>query len=141
MDVLLTFEILLYLNIYYFGLYFGIEMLFLFLKFIYVENYTWFLYDVFLLLVLGAVESFRLYISQVEDLGRKLEVIFRILVFTLPSQYLVVYFSFYQTRLTQLDVVLGIIMLVTQFIQLGCAFATCMPKYNKISLRSILGMC
>jgi len=116
-------------------------LLFLFLKFIYVENYTWFLYDVFLLLVLGAVESFRLYISQVEDLGRKLEVIFRILVFTLPSQYLVVYFSFYQTRLTQLDVVLGIIMLVTQFIQLGCAFATCMPKYNKISLRSILGMC
>ena len=65
MNVLLTFEILMYLNIYYFGLYFGMEMLFLFIKFIYIDNYSWFLYDVFLLLVLGAVESFRLYISQV----------------------------------------------------------------------------
>jgi len=141
MNVLLTFEILMYLNIYYFGLYFGMEMLFLFIKFLYIDNYSWFLYDVFLLLVLGAVESFRLYISQIEDIGKRLEVIFRILVCTLPSQYLVVYFTFYQTRLTQLDVVMGIIMLVTQFVQMGCAFATCMPKYNKISIRSILGLC
>eukprot|EP00088_Acartia_fossae_P019866 TRINITY_DN2161_c0_g1_i1.p1 TRINITY_DN2161_c0_g1~~TRINITY_DN2161_c0_g1_i1.p1 ORF type:complete len:142 (+),score=20.80 TRINITY_DN2161_c0_g1_i1:85-510(+) len=141
MDLLLTFEILLYLNIYYFGLYFGMEMLFLFIKFWLVEHYTWFLYDLVLLCILGGIESMRLYMSQVEDIGRKMEVIFRILVFTVPSQYLVAYFTFYQTRLTQLDLVLGLIMLVTQFIQLGCAFATCLPKYNTISLRQILGMC
>eukprot|EP00088_Acartia_fossae_P019867 TRINITY_DN2161_c0_g1_i5.p1 TRINITY_DN2161_c0_g1~~TRINITY_DN2161_c0_g1_i5.p1 ORF type:complete len:142 (+),score=20.46 TRINITY_DN2161_c0_g1_i5:85-510(+) len=141
MDLLLTFEILLYLNIYYFGLYFGMEMLFLFIKFWLVEHYTWFLYDLVLLCILGGIESMRLYMSQVEDIGRKMEVIFRILVFTVPSQYLVAYFTFYQTRLTQLDLVLGLIMLVTQFVQLGCAFATCLPKYNTISLRQILGMC
>ena len=67
MNVLLTFEILMYLNIYYFGLYFGMELLFLFLKFFMVDNYTWFLYDLALLLALGAVESFRLYISQVQS--------------------------------------------------------------------------
>ena len=66
MDKQLTFEILLYLNVYYFGLYFGMELLFLFIKFLYVENLgVGFLNDVFLLLLLGAVESGRLYISQV----------------------------------------------------------------------------
>jgi len=141
MDKQLTFEILLYLNVYFFGLYFGMELLFLVLKFIYVDNYSNFLYDLFLLLVLGVVESARLYISQIEDLGRQLSVIFRILVLTLPSQYLVVYFTFYQSRLTQLDVVLGMIMLVTQFIQLVCAFLTCLPKRNRISLRMLFSSC
>jgi len=130
-----------YLNVYYFGLYWGMELLFLFIKFFWVANYTWFLYDLFLLAVLGAVESLRLYISQVDDLGKQLFLVFRILVLTLPSQYLVAYFTFYQTRLTQLDVVLGLIMLVTQFIQLCCAFVTCLPKRNKISLRMLFSSC
>ena len=72
MDKQLTFEILLYLNVYFFGLYFGMELLFLVLKFIYVDNYSNFLYDLFLLLVLGVVESARLYISQAHDKFRRL---------------------------------------------------------------------
>ena len=38
-------------------------------------------------------------IIQVEDLGMSLNVIFRILVLTVPSQYFVAYFTFWQYRL------------------------------------------
>ena len=67
MNKLLTFEILLYLNMYYFGLYFGMEFLFLFLKFLLVESSQSFEFwnDLFLLVILGMIESGRLYISQV----------------------------------------------------------------------------
>ncbi len=67
MNKLLTFEILLYLNMYYFGLYFGMEFLFLFLKFLLVESSQSFEFwnDLFLLVILGVIESGRLYISQV----------------------------------------------------------------------------
>ena len=37
MNKLLTFEILLYLNVYYFGLYFGMEFLFLIIKYFHTE--------------------------------------------------------------------------------------------------------
>ena len=68
MNKLLTFEILLYLNMYYFGLYFGMELLFLFLKFLLVESSQSFEFwnDLFLLAILGVIESGRLYISQVK---------------------------------------------------------------------------
>ena len=38
MDKVLTFEILMYLNVYYFGLYWGMEFLFIILKFFYVPD-------------------------------------------------------------------------------------------------------
>ena len=53
---------------------------------------------------------------QVEDISRKISVVFRVLVLTVPSQYLVAYFTFWQFRVTQLDAVLGIIMLVVQVV-------------------------
>jgi len=138
MDKLLTFEILLYLNLYYFGLYFGMELLFLFIKFFHTEDPSGAIYnDFFLLFVLLGVESARLYISQEENMGRRLDVIFRILVLTVPSQYLVAYFTFWQLRLTQLDVVMGLIMLVAQFIQLCCAFLCCMPNRKNLNLRML----
>ncbi len=40
MDRQLTLEILLYLNIYYFGLYAGMEALFLFIKFFHLEAHS-----------------------------------------------------------------------------------------------------
>jgi hypothetical protein len=51
---------------------------------------------------------------QVEDMSRKISVVFRVLVLTVPSQYLVAFFTFWQFRVTQLDTVMGIIMLVVQ---------------------------
>ncbi len=49
-----------------------------------------------------------------EDISRKISVVFRVLVLTVPSQYLVAYFTFWQFRVTQLDTVMGMIMLVIQ---------------------------
>jgi hypothetical protein len=47
-------------------------------------------------------------------MSRKISVVFRVLVLTVPSQYLVAFFTFWQFRVTQLDTVMGIIMLVVQ---------------------------
>jgi hypothetical protein len=53
-------------------------------------------------------------------------------VLTVPSQYLTAYFTFWQTRVTQVDAVLGIILLVIQSVQLICAFLTCLPNKHRI---------
>ena len=53
-------------------------------------------------------------------------------VLTVPAQYLTAYFSFWQTRVTQVDAMLGIILLIVQTIQLICAFFTCLPNKHRI---------
>merc|ERR1712233_125175 len=83
-DRQLTFEILLYLNIPYFGLYAGMEAIFLLMKYYYVadmDNLTM-LNEVFLLLALTGLESARLYLGQEEFIHKKISVVFRILLLT-----------------------------------------------------------
>jgi len=133
-DRQLTFEILLYLNIFYFCLYAGLEGLFLLIKYYHVEdmdNLT-LLNEIFLLLSLCGFEAARLWLGQEENIHKKISVVFRILVLTVPAQYLALYFTFWQTKVTQLDAVLGIILLIFQFIQLVCAFLTCLPNRGRI---------
>ena len=104
-DRQLTFEILLYLNIFYFGLYAGMEAIFLLMKYYYVadmDNLTM-LNEVFLLLALTGLESARLYLGQEENIHKKISVVFRILLLTVPAQYLTLYFTFWQTKVTQVQ--------------------------------------
>merc|ERR1712128_258793 len=91
----------------------------------------------FLLLLLCGVESCRLYLGQEEQINKKISVVFRILVLTVPAQYLTAYFTFWQTRVTQVDVVLGIILLIFQFIQMACAFLTCIPNRHRITFNPL----
>merc|ERR1712025_1423407 len=130
----LTFEILLYLNIFYFSLYAGIEALFLGIKFFHVDelHLVALINECFLLLLLCLLEGCRLYLGQEEQLNKKISVVFRILVLTVPAQYLTAYFTFWQTRVTQVDAVLGIILLIFQFLQLTCAFLACIPNKHRI---------
>jgi len=93
--------------------------------------------EIFLLLLLSGVEAARLYLGQEEQLNKKVSVVFRILVLTVPAQYLTAYFTFWQTRVTQVDAVLGIILLLFQFIQMGCAFLTCISKRHRISFNPL----
>jgi len=133
-DRQLTFEILLYLNIFYFGLYAGMEAIFLLMKYYYVadmDNLTM-LNEVFLLLALTGLESARLYLGQEEFIHKKISVVFRILLLTVPAQYLTLYFTFWQTKVTQVDAMLGIILLIFQYIQMICAFLTCVPNRGRI---------
>ena len=105
-DRQLTFEILLYLNIFYFGLYAGMEAIFLLMKYYYVadmDNLTM-LNEVFLLLALTGLESARLYLGQEEFIHKKISVVFRILILTVPAQYLTLYFTFWQTKVTQVGI-------------------------------------
>ena len=53
-------------------------------------------------------------------------------VLTVPAQYLTAYFTFWQTSITQVDSILGILLLVVQLIQLACAFVSCLPNRHKI---------
>jgi len=88
--------------------------------------------EVFLLLALSGFEAARLYLGQEENIHKKISVVFRILVLTVPASYLTLYFTFWQTKVTQVDAVLGIILLIFQFIQLCCAFLTCLPNRGRI---------
>lgn len=92
-----------------------------------------FLNETFGLLVLSIIESVRLYIGQEENLPKKMSAVFRILILTVPSMYGVAYFTFWQVKITRLDVILGIIMLVVQSIQLVCAFLAWLPNRRRIS--------
>lgn len=132
---MLTLEILLYLNIFYFGLYAGMELLFLVIKFYHVNGLSTltFVNETFGLLVVVIIESLRLFIGQQENLPKKLSAIFRILVLTVPSLYGVFYFTFWQAKITRLDVILGMIMLLVQSIELVCAFVAWFPNRHRIS--------
>merc|ERR1711936_1551960 len=112
-DRQLTFEIPLYLNIFYFGLYAGMEAIFLLMKYYYVADMD----------NLTMLNEFFL---------KKISVVFRILLLTVPAQYLTLYFTFWQTKVTQVDAMLGIILLIFQYIQMVCAFLTCVPNRGRI---------
>jgi len=134
MDRQLTFEILLYLNIYFTIFYGGMEAFFLLMKYIYVPEFDalTLLNETFLLLILGGFEAARLYLGQEENLQKKISVVFRILVLTVPAQYLTVYFTFWQTKITQVDTLLGMILLIVQLLQMFCAFISCLPNRHRI---------
>jgi len=134
MDRQLTFEILLYLNIFFTTFFVFIEALFLVIKYFYVHSFDslTLLNESFLLLLLGGFEGARLWLGQEENLQKKISVVFRILVLTVPAQYLTAYFTFWQTSITQVDSILGILLLVVQLIQLFCAFVSCLPNRHKI---------
>merc|ERR1712183_938468 len=126
-DRQLTFEILLYLNIFF-------TSFFIFIKYFYVHNFDGLtlLNEFFLLLLLFGFEGGRLWLGQEENLQKKISVVFRIMILTVPAQYLTAYFTFWQTSITQVDSILGILLLVVQLIQLTCAFAGCLPNRHKI---------
>ena len=107
MDRQLTFEILLYLNIFFTSFYGCMEAFFLLMKYIYVPDFgkcldnhkifSWIitiistdaltlLNEMFLLLILGGFEAARLYLGQQDNLQKKISVVFRILVLTVPGR-------------------------------------------------------
>lgn len=86
----------------------------------------------FLLLALCGFEAARLLLGQEDNLHKKISVVFRILILTVPAQYLTVYFTFWQTKITQVDTIMGMILLIVQFIQMCCAAISCLPNRHRI---------
>jgi len=134
MDRQLTFEILLYLNMFYTMFYAGIETIFFFMKYLYVPDFDalTLLNEVFLMLALCGFEAARLFLGQEDNLHKKISVVFRILVLTVPAQYLTFYFTFWQTKITQVDTILGMILMIVQFLQMSCAVISCLPNRHRI---------
>ena len=64
------------------------------------------------MLALCGFEAARLFLGQEDNLHKKISVVFRILVLTVPAQYLTFYFTFWQTKITQVDTILGLILLI-----------------------------
>jgi len=141
MDHSLTFALLLYVNVFYFGLFACVEFGFLCFK-------TYHMYEnddsrlsskilineLFLLTFMVLVESVRLVLGQkhqLDDFDKSLANIFQILVLTVPSMYSVAYFTLWQNIVTRLDMVLGGIMLVIQTCQFLAAFLTIWLKFWK----------
>ena len=72
------------------------------------------------MLALCGFEAARLFLGQEDNLHKKISVVFRILVLTVPAQYLTVYFTFWQAKITQVDTILGMILLIVQVLQMSC---------------------
>lgn len=136
MDYSLLFAILLYLNVFYFGLFASVEFFLLLFKAYNVSLYTSssLINELFALTFLVVVESVRLmwgnehFGSTVKGFDRKLNEVFRILVLTVPSMYTVTYFTMWQTVVTKLDAALGGLMLLLQFLQFVSAFLHIVPR-------------
>merc|ERR1739846_167956 len=132
MDHSLTFALLLYVNIFYFGLYACVEFGFLIFKAYHMHDTgdtrfgaSTLINELFILTFLVVIESVRLVLGQkhqLDDFEKSLSNVFRILVLTVPSMYAVAYFTLWQNIVTRLDMVLGGIMLIIQMCQFMAAF-------------------
>eukprot|EP00096_Caligus_rogercresseyi_P015502 TRINITY_DN7930_c0_g1_i1.p1 TRINITY_DN7930_c0_g1~~TRINITY_DN7930_c0_g1_i1.p1 ORF type:complete len:148 (+),score=22.41 TRINITY_DN7930_c0_g1_i1:180-623(+) len=139
MDSGTTFSVLLYLNIFYFGLYAAVEFTLLLFKYSLVATYdlSLLVYELFLFSLAVLLESARLLIGQKHNnvyrlapFDERLRSIFTILVLTLPSMYAVLYFSHWQSLPTRLDVILGWIMIIMQSSQFIAAFIHVLPYFK-----------
>ena len=154
MDYAITFALLLYINVFYFGLYATVEFFLLVFKCykvttiwldmkVRLSNFLFWqmssssvstiIWDMFLLAALVGVETFRLFIGQSHepaDFDRQLQKLFWILGLTVPSVYLTTYFTFWQTYVTRLDAALGIVFLLIQSMQLMSAMLYLWPRFQ-----------
>nr|ACO11840.1 Transmembrane protein 80 [Lepeophtheirus salmonis] len=131
MDSGITFSILLYFNIFYFGLYAVVEFSLFLFKYTLVPSYTFSLliYEVFLFASTVLIECIRLLLGQKHNdslrhapFNQRLRSIFQILVLTVPSMYAILYFTAWQTVVTRLDAILGVLMILLQTAQFVSAF-------------------
>jgi len=139
MNYAITFALLLYINVFYFGVFAFAEFGLLVFKSYQLSGPKYplgsIINEMFILAFLVVVESIRLLLGQryepvVVDFDSQLSAIFRILVLTVPSMYSVAYFTFWQTYVTRLDASLGMIMLLIQTMQFFSAMFTMWPKFK-----------
>jgi len=139
MDGGLMFALLLYVNIFYFALFAGVEFCLLLFKAYAMSDHPKHGYspsnlinEMVILAFMGAVETVRLLLGNKHELDgfdKNLQNLFRILVLTVPSIYSVAYFTFWQHLVLRLDTVLGSIMLVIQVSQFMSAFYNLFKKH------------
>lgn len=137
MNHAITFALLLYINVFYFGVFACVEFALLVFKSYQLSGPKYplgsIINEMFILAFLVVVESIRLLLGQryePVDFESQMSAIFRILVLTVPSMYSVAYFTFWQTFVTRLDAALGMIMLLIQTMQFFSAMFTMWPKFR-----------
>eukprot|EP00095_Tigriopus_kingsejongensis_P010473 snap_masked-scaffold1269_size51662-processed-gene-0.3 protein:Tk10473 transcript:snap_masked-scaffold1269_size51662-processed-gene-0.3-mRNA-1 annotation:"transmembrane protein 80" len=136
MDYSLTFELLLYVNIFYFGLYSALEFGLIVYKGFKLPSYQFssknLINELILLTFLVIFETIRLILGQkheTTDFDKDLNAVFRLMVLTVPNMYLVAYFTFWQTYVTRIELALGGIMLIFQASQMISSFFVLAKKY------------
>jgi len=137
MDYAIFFALLLYINVFYFGLYAFVEFFLLVFKIYKMSgpdfSIATIINEMFVLAFLVVVESGRLLIGQSHepaDFDRQLQRIFWILGLTVPSVYSVWYFTFWQTYVTRLDRAFGMILLLIQGLQFLSAMLHLWPRFR-----------
>ncbi|CAB4067368.1 unnamed protein product [Lepeophtheirus salmonis] len=93
------------------------------------EKKTLLIYEVFLFASTVLIECIRLLLGQKHNdslrhapFNQRLRSIFQILVLTVPSMYAILYFTAWQTVVTRLDAILGVLMILLQTAQFVSAF-------------------
>ena len=140
MDLKTFLALLLYFNVFYFGVFAVVEFSLLVLKaFNAPSRYdsTTLINELLVLTFMTVVETVRLMMGQQAtdaeaakvDFDKRLSVVFRVLVLTVPSMYAVAYLALWQAFVSRLDFCLGIVMLVIQAAQLFSSFAILLPKF------------
>lgn len=137
MNYAITFALLLYINVFYFGLFACVEFALLVFKCYQATGPKYplgtMINEMFILAFLVVVESIRLLLGQKHepmDFDGNLSAVFRILVLTVPSMYAVAYMTFWQSFVTRLDAALGMIMLLIQTMQFFSAMFCWWPNAN-----------
>ncbi|XP_075146874.1 transmembrane protein 216 [Haematobia irritans] len=119
MEASLMYEILMYLNSFYFGLYAAFKVCVSILKFIlltYPENAA--LREMILLLVMCVLETVRIILGRRSSLSARAWQAIASVVLTLPSLILVIYLCFFQTSVLKLEVIMSALMITLHVAEL-----------------------
>ncbi|XP_061389454.1 transmembrane protein 216-like [Musca vetustissima] len=112
MEASLMYEILMYLNSFYFGLYAAFKVCVSTLKFIlltYPENAV--MREGILLLSMCVLETVRIILGRRSSLSARAWQAIASVVLTLPSLVLVIYLCFFQTAVLKLEVIMSALMI------------------------------
>ncbi|KAK9891720.1 hypothetical protein WA026_016516 [Henosepilachna vigintioctopunctata] len=128
MNIPLTFEVLLYLNSYYFGLFSVCEICMNIVKYVNRNgDIDRFETDFSILTSVCVIEIFRVILAQRGNLTEKKWTVFLALLLTIPSAAGVIYLIFLQTEVLRFEYILCTIQLSMELMEIGTGILVLLP--------------
>ncbi|KAL3278262.1 hypothetical protein HHI36_013599 [Cryptolaemus montrouzieri] len=128
MNIPLTFEVILYLNSYYFGFFSVCEICMNLVKYINTNgDIERFETDFSILASVFVIEIFRVILAQRGNLTEKKWTVFLALLLTIPSAAGVIYLIFLQTEVLRFEYILCSIQLCMELLEIGTGIIVLSP--------------
>ncbi|XP_019866256.2 transmembrane protein 216-like [Aethina tumida] len=127
MNTSLTFEVLLYLNSYYFGLFAVCEIGMNIVKYINFSNLEHFSTDFGILMAVCVIELFRVILARRGNLTEKKWPVFIAILLTIPSSVGVIYIMIWQSEVLRFEYIICAIQLGLQIIEIVTGILCLLP--------------